>query len=73
LKNLTVAYRLNNPIKEIESVNLTLAANNLFTVTKYNWYDPDVNTFGSDVSRRGVDMDSYPSARTFNLGLQVNF
>nr|WP_319998517.1 TonB-dependent receptor [uncultured Draconibacterium sp.] len=73
MKNLTFAYRLNNPITEIESVNLTIAVNNLFTITKYNWYDPDVNTFGSDVSRRGVDMDSYPSARTFNLGIQVNF
>lgn len=73
LKNLTVAYRLTRPIQEIESVNITMAVNNLFTVTNYSWYDPDVNTFGSDVSRRGVDMDSYPSARTFNLGLQVNF
>jgi TonB-linked SusC/RagA family outer membrane protein len=73
LKNLTIAYRLNNPIAEIESVNLTFAVNNLFTITKYSWYDPDVNAFGSDVSRRGVDMDSYPSARTFNMGLQVSF
>lgn len=73
MKNLTFAYRINNPIKEIEAVNLTFAVNNLFTITKYRWYDPDVNTFGSDVSRRGVDMDSYPSARSFNLGLQVTF
>lgn len=73
LKNITLAYRLSHPINEIESVNITMAVNNLFTVTNYSWYDPDVNTFGSDVSRRGVDMDSYPSARTFNLGLQVNF
>lgn len=73
LKNVTFAYRLSHPINEIESINITMAANNLLTVTDYRWYDPDVNTFGSDVSRRGVDMDSYPSARTFTLGLQVNF
>lgn len=73
MKNLTFAYRLSNPIDEIAMVNFTLAVNNLFTITKYNWYDPDVNTFGSDTSRRGVDMDSYPSARTFSLGLQVTF
>ncbi len=54
-------------------MNLTFAVNNLFTITKYRWYDPDVNTFGSDTSRRGVDMDSYPSARTFNLGIQLTF
>jgi TonB dependent receptor. len=62
-----------HPIKEIEAMNLTLAVNNLFTITKYRWYDPDVNTFGSDTSRRGVDMDSYPSARTINLGIQITF
>ena len=73
LKNLTFAYRLANPIAEIEALNLTMSVNNLFTITKYRWYDPDVNTFGSDVSRRGVDMDSYPSARTINLGVQVTF
>jgi len=73
LKNLSVNYRLIHPIKEIEAMNLTLAVNNLFTITKYRWYDPDVNTFGSDTSRRGVDMDSYPSARTINLGIQITF
>lgn len=73
MKNVSFNYRLLRPIKEIEAVNLTLAVNNLFTITKYSWYDPDVNTFGSDASRRGVDMNSYPSARTFNFGIQVTF
>lgn len=35
--------------------------------------DPDVNSFGSDPKRRGVDMASYPSARTFNFGVQIGF
>jgi hypothetical protein len=34
--------------------------------------DPDVNGFG-DVSRKGVDMYSYPSARTFTLGVSAVF
>ena len=29
--------------------------------------------FGSDASRRGVDVSSYPSARTFNFGIQLSF
>ncbi|MBL7758174.1 MAG: hypothetical protein JNL59_12300, partial [Chitinophagaceae bacterium] len=45
----------------------------LLTVTKYKWYDPDVNAFGSDPARRGVDMASYPSAQTFTFGVQVAF
>ena len=73
MKNITMGYRFNNPIEGIETVNVTFSVNNLFTITKYRWYDPDVNAFGSDPTRRGVDMDSYPSARTFNLGVQLSF
>ena len=73
MKNITMGYRFNNHIEGVETVNITFSVNNLFTITKYRWYDPDVNAFGSDPTRRGVDMDSYPSARTFNLGVQLSF
>jgi TonB-linked SusC/RagA family outer membrane protein len=73
MKNITMGYRFNNPIQGIDMLNVTFSVNNLFTITKYRWYDPDVNAFGSDPTRRGVDMDSYPSARTFNLGVQLSF
>lgn len=73
LKNLNLGYRFDRPIREIESLNLSVGVNNLFTITKYRWYDPDVNTFGSDPTRRGVDMASYPSARTYNVNIQVVF
>ncbi|GHT15331.1 SusC/RagA family TonB-linked outer membrane protein [Bacteroidia bacterium] len=75
LKNLTFGYQFKPPsfIKEISMINLTVGVNNLFTITKYRWFDPDVNTFGSDASRRGVDMNSYPASRTFNFGVQVFF
>ncbi len=72
-KNLSLGYAFYNPVKYITSINLTVSVTNLFTITKYDWYDPDVNSFGSDASRRGVDVSSYPSARTFNFGVQISF
>lgn len=72
-KNVSLSYQLMRPVKYTESVSLTASVSNLFTISSYNWYDPDVNTFGGDASRRGVDLASYPSARTFNLGLQLTF
>lgn len=72
-KNLSLSYCFYNPVKYIESINLVASVSNLFTISKYDWYDPDVNSFGSDSSRRGVDVSSYPSARTFNFGIQVSF
>jgi TonB-linked SusC/RagA family outer membrane protein len=73
LRNVSVGYRWDRPIPQISSLNFTLSANNLITFTDYRWYDPDVNAFGSDPARRGVDMASYPSAQTFTFGLQVAF
>ena len=72
-KNVSLGYKWTNPVKYVESLNLTASVSNLFTISGYDWYDPDVNSFGSDPARRGVDMSSYPSARTFNLGVQLAF
>lgn len=72
-KNLSLGYRLSNPVKHVESINFVASVTNLFTISGYDWYDPDVNAFGGDATRRGVDMSSYPSARTFNFGLQLAF
>ncbi len=73
LKNVTFGYRWDKPIPQLEAINFTLSANNLFTITKYRWFDPDVNTFGGDASRRGVDMASYPTARTISFGANITF
>ncbi len=72
-KNVSLSYRWTPPFKYIESINFVSSVTNLFTISSYDWYDPDVNTFGSDASRRGVDLASYPSARTFNFGIQLAF
>jgi hypothetical protein len=45
----------------------------LFTITDYSGYDPEVNGFGSDPSRRGVDLGNYPNCRTFSLGVNAVF
>ena len=73
LKNLNLSYKIYKPFKGLEQIMVTLSATNLFTVTKYSGYDPDVNAFGSDSSRRGVDIYSYPASRTFSVGVSCTF
>lgn len=75
LKNISLSYNWIRPFKSkaIENIMFTFAATNVFTITDYSWYDPDVNAFGSDSSRRGVDIYSYPSSRTFSFGVNVTF
>ena len=73
LKNISLTYNWMRPISGIDSIRFSLAATNLFTITNYSWYDPDVNAFGSDSSRRGVDIYSYPASRTFSFGVGFVF
>ena len=73
LKNVNFGYVFNRPTSFIEAINVYGSVSNVFTVTKYSWFDPDVNAFGGDPSRRGVDMNSYPNSRTYTLGVRIGF
>ncbi|WP_247237804.1 TonB-dependent receptor [Telluribacter sp. SYSU D00476] len=71
LKNISLGYTFNNPVKGLSSLYLYVNGNNLWTLTKYSWYDPDVNGLGSGGGRMGVDLNSYPNARSFNFGVRA--
>ena len=73
MKYLTLAYDWNKPCTWIGKIRFSLTANNLFTITNYSWFDPDVNAGGSNASCPGVDSYSYPSARSFTFGLNFVF
>lgn len=73
LKTINIGYKLKPKFKGINTIDIYASASNLFTITGYSWYDPEVNAFGSDASRRGVDIYSYPSSRTFSMGVKVSF
>ncbi len=71
-KNITLGYRLPK-IRNISSARVYVSANNLFTITDYTGFDPEVNSFGNSNKQIGVDNLVYPTARSFLLGLQVAF
>lgn len=73
LKNLSVAYDFS--IKKVADFTVSLNATNLLTITSYKGIDPEasnVGAGGSDV-RQGLDYGAYPNARSFTLGLTMNF
>lgn len=73
LRNLQIGYTLPNLWFSglIQKARVYLNAENLFTITSYSGYTPDVNS--TDVYSRGFDEFIYPSNRTFMLGLNVTF
>ncbi len=79
--NLTLGYTLPNASQYgFRRIRIFATGQNLFVITPYDGYDPEVNTnvtgrglgFRS-LARptRGVDYTSYPRPRTFTLGVQI--
>lgn len=74
LSQLSLNYLLEfKKSKAVKSLNFNFTAGNVFTITSYSGFDPDVNTFANDVDRMGIDLTSYPSARHFTFGIIANF
>jgi hypothetical protein len=77
LKTLQVGYSLPDAVKTklgLTTVRIYVSADNLFTITDYTGYNPDIGRGGS-ILDRGVDFGhvGYPLARTLSAGVQMTF
>jgi iron complex outermembrane receptor protein len=79
LNNATLGYNL-NPSKLgfgdlVSNVRFTLTGQNLFVITDYSGFDPEINTGDTidGIQTFGIDRFTYPSPRTLLLGLNVSF
>ena len=70
LKTVSLEYDFGRIARTV-GLRAYFTASNLFTITGYSWFDPDVNAFGTDASRRGVDINSYPNNRSFSFGVKL--
>lgn len=77
IKNIELAYRLNTQnlnIKWMNGLQIYGSLQNPFTITEYPWYDPDVNSRGGSKSiNQGIDDYSYPTAKSYTIGLRMDF
>jgi TonB-linked SusC/RagA family outer membrane protein len=74
LRNATLGYTL--PSKLLSKMRLSrmrvyCTGSNLFTLTDYSGYDPEVNAFGQNALLLGIDYGGYPLARSFIAGIQI--
>lgn len=74
LRNLQLGYDLPeyivNKVK-LRGLRVYLSANNLFTVTNYRGFDPEIGTSGW-ILDTGIDKGFYPSNKTMGFGLNVS-
>jgi TonB-linked SusC/RagA family outer membrane protein len=76
LQNLTLGYTPPSSLwggDRVRKARIYVGAKNLFTLTGYDGYDPEVNAAGQSVTNRGLDLGSYPRARTYTVGVNLSF
>ncbi|HVD97676.1 MAG TPA: TonB-dependent receptor [Cytophagaceae bacterium] len=74
LKNLTLGYTL--PIRltekaKFKSIRIYVSAQNMFTITKYTGFDPEVSFTGQSLVNKGIDQGVYPNSKTYLGGISV--
>ncbi len=61
------------PTMPLAKARLYVAAQNLYTFTNYSGMDPEVGYGVEDDWASGIDLGFYPSARTYMVGVNLNF
>lgn len=75
LKNVTLGYTLPQDLTNrihIKKVRIYATAQNLFCLTRYSGYDPEVNTLSSPLMP-GFDWGGYPKSKAYTFGLELQF
>jgi hypothetical protein len=83
LKNIMIGYTVPGSFLQsfangtISSFRVYLSSQNLFTITKYSGWDPEIGSkdikMPNGTLTNGIDFGQYPAARSFQFGVQVGF
>ena len=78
VKNITLGYTLPKSVCKklyVDNVRLYCNIQNLFTITGYDGYDPEVGASTADQNGYvyGLDNGRYPSPTVYSFGLNVTF
>lgn len=76
VRNVQLSYNIPSTLIQkmgISKAQIYLSGQNLFTITKYSGFDPEVgNLNGSNLSA-GIDSDIYPQAKSIHIGASISF
>jgi hypothetical protein len=81
-KTITLSYNINPKTLSglgLSSASVYVSANNLFTITGYKGFDPEVNSYGSSNNSSdnrnvslGIDNGAYPQTKMILFGINVS-
>jgi hypothetical protein len=74
LRNLQIGYNFSPELLskvKLSGLRIYFSANNLFTITGYSGFDPDIGTNNGWILDTGIDKGFYPSNKTFGGGIKI--
>jgi len=73
LANATLSYNVGKLSNTFRNLNISFTAQNLFIITNFTGFDPEVNTDKSvgGIPSLGIEYTPYPTSRTFLLGVSL--
>jgi iron complex outermembrane receptor protein len=74
MANATISYSFDNLGKAFKSFTISLTGQNLFVITDFTGFDPEVNTDKAvgGIPSLGIEYTPYPTARTFLIGVAMS-
>ncbi len=74
----TVSLGYNLPVKlinkaKIASARIYFSGQNIYTLTNYSGYDPELGSFNNNALYTNVDNGNYPNPRTYTIGANITF
>ena len=75
-KTITLSYDLPQTIIDklgITALKIYGTGENMFTITDYSGFDPEVNAFGGSNTVQGIDFGTYPQTRNVIFGINATF
>ncbi|WAC13776.1 SusC/RagA family TonB-linked outer membrane protein [Dyadobacter pollutisoli] len=72
LKMLSLSYTFPR-LGPVKNPRLFVTGTNLWTLTNYTGFDPEVSSYGQSLLQQGIDYGAYPSQRSYTIGFSCNF
>ncbi|AYB31820.1 SusC/RagA family TonB-linked outer membrane protein [Chryseolinea soli] len=75
LKNISISYHIPTDLLDkvkMKNLEVYVSSQNLFTITKFPGYDPEINNAQNAVTQ-GLEMGVIPNPRTYTIGLRAGF
>jgi TonB-linked SusC/RagA family outer membrane protein len=76
LRTLTLSFLVPQSLQSrlrLSASRIYVTGTNLFTITDYSGFDPDVSAQSVGNANRGIDIGAYPLARSVTVGVSFNF